>query len=128
MRFMPRVLFFVGGIALLLGFGILVYGDNSTAKPPAEFTPPTDLRASIGNEQIVFLWEALPDEGPDCAATMDFQGTHREVYATGDWKFTAQFDLLGGTVYATRTSGGNLAKHSFETIAGPAETRSVTFR
>jgi hypothetical protein len=128
MRFMPRVLVFVLGIALLLGFGILVYGDSSTAEPPAEYTPPTDLRASIGNEQMVFLWEPLPDEGLNCAATMDFLGTKREVYTTGDWKFTAQFDLLGGAVYAARTSGGNLAKLPFETIAGPADTRSVTFR
>lgn len=75
MRFMPRVLVFVLGIALLLGFGILVYGDNSPAQPPAEFAPPGDLRASHRSELIVLFRELRRDEVSKWDATRTEAGS-----------------------------------------------------
>lgn len=79
MRFMPRVVVFVLGITLLLGFGILVYGDNSPTQPPAEFAPPGYLRASSRSELIVLFREPPRDGVSKWDATGTAGGNFLEV-------------------------------------------------
>ncbi len=65
-RFAPWFICIALGILLAGAIGVTGCGDDDdTTEPPEEFAPPTNLRATNGNEHVVLTWSASPDEGLD---------------------------------------------------------------